>query len=130
MQNYLGCIEIAGEELSNLMDGKYANIDRYDWQTDDTKPAKIQRMVRGNFTLRGGALGNRLESERCLVIKAAKNLGRANTGAMLGLGSSDPFVEITLNGNFVFRSPALEANLDPIWDDVVVYTISRAARIQ
>ena len=42
--------DCVGEELSNLMDGKYARIDRYDWQTDDTKPAKIQRLVRGNFT--------------------------------------------------------------------------------
>ena len=91
---------MSGDELSALMDGKYARVIRADWQTDDTKLAKTQRMVRGNVALRGGELGSRLESERCVVIKAAKNLGRANTGAMLGVGSSDPFVEVTINGAF------------------------------
>ena len=120
-QQYLGCIEVSGEDLSQLMDGKYARVINFDWQTDDTKPAKMQRMVRGFISLRGGALGNRSESERCIVIKAAKNLARANTGAMLGVGSSDPFVEVTINGNFVYRTPAIEASLDPVWNDLVVY---------
>ena len=120
-QNYMGMIFLKGEELSELMDGKYAREMSFDWQTDDAKPGKIQRLVRGNVTLRGGALGNRLEDERCFYIYQAKNLGRANTGALLGVGSSDPFVEVTLNGEVVYTTPAIEANLNPVWAEQLVY---------
>lgn len=120
-QNYMGMVFLDKEDLSQLMDGKYAKEMTFDWQTDDSKPAKIQRLVRGNVTLRGGALGNRLEDERCFYIYQAKNLGRANTGAMLGVGSSDPFVEVTLNGEVLHTTPVVEANLNPVWAEQLIY---------
>jgi hypothetical protein len=120
-QNYLGHIFLEGEELAELMDGKYAHEMSFDWQPDDAKPGKIQRLVRGSCKVRGGALGNRLEDERAFYILGAKNLGRANTGAMLGLGSSDPFVEVKLNDEILYTTPAIEANLNPVWAEQLVY---------
>ena len=120
-QNYLGLIELTGEALGELLDGKYAKIINFDFGVDKAKDPRIQRLVRGNFEIRGGLIGARMESERVLNIYAAKNLGRANAGATLGLGSSDPFVEIKYNDVIVFKSPIVEANLNPVWSDVWAY---------
>ena len=111
---YLGMISIQREELSDLMDNDYAQLRTFDWEQDPQKEGRIQRMVRGNVTLRGGLVGARLQEERVFVIYAAKNLGRANTGALLGLGSSDPFVEVSFNGVVVGKTPTIEGNLNPV----------------
>ena len=116
-QTYLGCIQLSAEELSELCDGKYAKEVQYDWQLDPNKEGKLQRMVRGNVSIRAGTPKARKKNERILIVYACKNLGRANTGAMLGLGSSDPYVVVTFNGTVIGKTTTLEANLNPLWDE-------------
>ena len=120
-QSYLGLVEIKGEDLVALCDQPYAVEQTYDWQLDPQKEPRLQRMIRGNVTIRAGAPKARLKEERIIGIKACKNLGRANAGAMLGLGSSDPFVELVFNGVLIGKTPTQQANLNPIWEGQYYY---------
>jgi len=113
---YLGMIEISGEELSELCDDTYAQCREYEWQLDPQKEGRIQRMVRGKVHLRGGIPKARLAEERVIVISACRYLAQANRGAMLGLGSSDPYVEVSFNGRRIGATPVEKENLNPVWE--------------
>jgi len=113
---YMGMIEISGEELSELCDGTFAERKEFEWQLDPNKEGRLQRLVRGKAHLRGGLPKARLIQERVLVVSACRFLGLANRGAMLGLGSSDPYVEVTFNGNRIGVTPVEQENLNPVWE--------------
>jgi len=114
--SYLGMIEVKGEELCELCDDTYAQEKEFQWQLDPQKEGRVQRMVRGGVYLRGGLPKARQKNERVIVVNACKNLGLANAGATFGLGSSDPYVEVTFNGVRIGVTPVEEANLNPVWE--------------
>ena len=63
--------------------------------------------------VRAGPVEGRQEHERIIVVQGCRGLAKAN---MMGLGSSDPFVTITINGVEVARTYTIPATLTPMWD--------------
>lgn len=63
--------------------------------------------------VRAGPVEGRQEHERIVVVQGCRGLAKAN---MMGLGSSDPFVTICINGAEVARTYTIPSTLAPMWD--------------
>lgn len=81
-QAYLGMVMVDKQELIEMFDGKFAVSKTVYLDRNPNKPAKEQSLVRGQITLRAGTPGARMESERILIIKAAKNLLGSESSTM------------------------------------------------